>query len=85
MSESEVKAPSGGPESRSDRMAEEARRLGHDLNNMIGVISGRAELIQMHLDRGNVENVRKGVDVILGQIPKIKTLSDELRALRDIP
>jgi hypothetical protein len=35
----------------------------------------------MHLDRGNVESARKGVDVILGQMDRMKALSDELRDL----
>ncbi len=60
-------------------MGQEARRIGHDLNNCLGVVSGRAELLRMHLDRGNLDGARKGVDVILGQMERMKTLSDELR------
>jgi len=65
------------------RMGEDARRIGHDLNNVLGVISGRAELMLMHLDRGNSDGARKGVEVILGQMDKMKALSNELRNLRD--
>jgi hypothetical protein len=36
----------------------------------------------MHLDRGNPEAARKGVEVILGQMEKMKSLSDQLRNLR---
>lgn len=63
-------------------VAEEAGRIGHDLNNCLGVVSGRAELIRMHLDRGNPDGVRKGIEAILGQMDRMKELSDELRALR---
>jgi signal transduction histidine kinase len=67
---------------RAARLGEEARRIGHDLNNCLGVIVGRAELARLHLDRGNLDGVRKGIDVILGHSERIKRLSDELRALR---
>jgi hypothetical protein len=56
-------------------VAEEAGRIGHDLNNCLGVVSGRAELIRMHLDRGNAEGARKGIEAM-------KELSDALRELR---
>jgi signal transduction histidine kinase len=72
-------APSG--EDPAAWMGQEARRIGHDLNNCLGVVGGRAELLRMHLDRGNVESARKGVDVILGQMDRMKALSDELRDL----
>ena len=80
-------APSSAPKAPADRvgrMGEEAGRIGHDLNNVLGVISGRAELMLMHLDRGNAGGARKGVEVILGQMDKMKALSDELRNLRNI-
>ena len=67
---------------RAARMGEEARRIGHDLNNCLGVIVGRAELARLHLDRGNVDGVRKGIDVILGHSERIKQLADQLRNLR---
>lgn len=67
---------------RETRLGEEARRIGHDLNNSIGVLLGRAELMRMHLDRGNADGVRKGLDVILAQVERMKALTDELRGLR---
>lgn len=73
--------PAGQAE-RAERMGEEARRIGHDLNNCLGVVAGRAELMQMHLERGNADGVRKGIDVILGQMARMKELSDSLRELR---
>jgi signal transduction histidine kinase len=63
-------------------VAEEAGRIGHDLNNCLGVVSGRAELMRMHLERGNAEGVRKGIEAILGQMERMKELSDALRELR---
>ena len=69
---------------RAARLGEEARRIGHDLNNCLGVIVGRAELARLHLDRGNLDGVRKGIDVILGHSDRIKQLANELRALREL-
>jgi signal transduction histidine kinase len=73
---------SAAPADHVERMGEEARRIGHDLNNCLGVVSGRAELMQMHLERGNSDGVRKGIDAILGQMARMKELSDSLRELR---
>jgi signal transduction histidine kinase len=80
MSENAGAAP---PADRADRIAEEARRIGHDLNNCLGVVGGRAELMRLHADRGDAEAIRKGVEAILGQMDRMKVLSDELRELRD--
>jgi signal transduction histidine kinase len=71
------------PGDRAARMGEDARRIGHDLNNCLGVIVGRTELARMHLERGNVDGARKGLDVILSQSERIKALADELRTLKN--
>lgn len=67
---------------RAARLGDEARRIGHDLNNCLGVLVGRAELARLHLDRGNPDGARKGLEVILAHTERIKALADELRALR---
>jgi signal transduction histidine kinase len=72
----------GGPADRAAAIAAEAGRIGHDLNNCLGVIVGRTELARMHLERGNVEGVLKGLEVILGQTDRMRQLADELRAFR---
>ncbi|MEZ5063135.1 MAG: hypothetical protein R3B81_00280 [bacterium] len=82
MSDSTSATPPPASDDRATRMGEEARRIGHDLNNVLGVIGGRAELLRMHLDRGNVDGARKGVDVILEQMDRLRQLSDEIRDLR---
>jgi hypothetical protein len=64
------------------QVAEEAGRIGHDLNNCLGVVSGRAELMRLYLERGNTEGVLKGIEAILGQMERMKQLSDSLRELR---
>lgn len=74
--------PGPPPGDRAERMGEEARRIGHDLNNCLGVLVGRAELARLHLDRGNLDGVRKGIEVILSHSERIKQLADELRSLR---
>jgi hypothetical protein len=66
------------------RIQEAARELGHDFNNCLGIVSGRAELISMYLSKGNLEGVKKGVDVILRQMDRMKELTDALRNLRNM-
>lgn len=65
------------------RMSLKARQIGHDLNNCLGVVSGRAELAMMQLDRGNLDGARKGVQTILDQMDKMSGLADSLRRLKD--
>ena len=74
--------PEGDTGDRAARLGEEAGRIGHDLNNCLGVIMGRAELARMHLERGNPDGTRKGLEAILSQSERIKRLVDELRGLR---
>ena len=74
--------PPADPRAHIDWMGEKARKVGHDLNNCLGIVSGRSELVLMHLDQGNVEKARGGVEVILGQMDRMKELSDLLRNLR---
>jgi nitrogen-specific signal transduction histidine kinase len=77
--------PGGAPAgdvSRADAMGEEARRIGHDLNNCLGIVGGRAELVLMYLDSGKTDGARQGVQVILDQMERMKGLSDEIRNLR---
>lgn len=62
-----------------------AGEIGHELNNQLGIISGRAELARMHLDRGRVEDVRAGFDIILRQIDRMRLLSERLRGMRVPP
>lgn len=69
---------------RATRLGEHARRIGHDLNNAIGVLLGRAELMRMYLERGDAEGVQKGIDVILAQVERMKELANEMRGLRHL-
>ncbi|HET9885920.1 MAG TPA: hypothetical protein VFR10_00305 [bacterium] len=59
-----------------------AGEIGHELNNQLGIISGRAELARMHLDRGRIDDVRAGFDIILRQIDRMRLLSERLRGMR---
>jgi nitrogen-specific signal transduction histidine kinase len=78
-----VPPPEGdAPADRLTALADEARRIGHDLNNCLGVVVGRAELARMHLSRGNEDGARKGIDVILSQTDRMRQLVDELRSLQ---
>ncbi len=66
-----------------DRMELAAREIGHDLNNCLGIVGGRAELILMYLDRGKGDKAREGADVILAQVERMRELSNAIRKLRD--
>jgi hypothetical protein len=77
--------PTTPPLDRADWMGEEARRIGHDLNNCLGVVAGRAELMAIYLERGKIDDVGRGIEVILGQIERMRELSDRLRSLRHGP
>ncbi len=63
------------------RMRKAATEIGHDMNNCLGVVSGRAELVLMYLDKDRVDGARKGVEVILAQVERLRELSDALRDL----
>jgi nitrogen-specific signal transduction histidine kinase len=75
--------PPGDGDDAARRMSEEARKIGHDLNNCLGIIGGRTELMAMYLDQGKIDAARRGVDVILGQMDRMRELTDRLRNLRD--
>jgi signal transduction histidine kinase len=62
-----------------------AAEIGHELNNHLGIVSGRAELARMHLDRGRLDDVRAGVDVILRQMDRMRLISERLRGMRQPP
>ena len=79
----ETAAP-GPPLDRADRVADAARRIGHDFNNCLGVVGGRTELLSIYLERGKIEDVKRGIEVIMGQLERMRQLSDELRGLRHL-
>ncbi len=64
---------------------EVAAEIGHDLNNHLGIISGRAELARMHLQRGRLDDVQTGVDVILRQMDRMRLIAERLRGMRQAP
>ncbi len=66
----------------AERMESAARDIGHDLNNCLGIIGGRAELVLMYLEQGRIDGARKGVEVVLGQVERMKELTDSIRELR---
>ena len=66
----------------AERMESAARDIGHDLNNCLGIIGGRAELVLMYLDQGRIDGARKGIEVVLGQVERMKELTDSIRELR---
>ena len=63
---------------RLSAMGEMAGEIGHELNNYLAAIGGRAELIPIALERGNMEIVRKGARVVAEQIGKMRVLTDGL-------
>ncbi len=64
---------------------EVAAEIGHELNNQIGIVSGRAELARVFLDRSRTDDVRAGLDVILRQMDRMRVLAERLRGMRQEP
>ncbi|HMB71355.1 MAG TPA: hypothetical protein VKU85_18740 [bacterium] len=81
MENANAGSAAGASDDRAAAMARRARKIGHDLNNSIGVIGGRAELALLQIGKGNPEAARKGIQVILDQIDKMSALTDSLRSL----
>lgn len=73
----------GGPVDALEHMSRRAREIGHDINNCLGVMTGRAELALMHVDRGNAEKARSGLQTVLEQAEKMTALVASLRTLKE--
>lgn len=56
-----------------------ARRLAHDLNNIIFVISGYAQQIEEALPK--THPLQEDVQAILNEIPRLMAVSEEIRTL----
>jgi C4-dicarboxylate-specific signal transduction histidine kinase len=72
-------------ESEARPFGEIAAEIGHDLNNHLGIVSGRTELARMHLQRGRTEDVQAGLEVILRQMDRMRLISERLRGMRQSP
>jgi len=55
-----------------------AGEIGHELNNYLAAIGGRAELIPMALEQDNSDLARKGARIVAEQIDKMRVLTDGL-------
>jgi signal transduction histidine kinase len=72
--------PSSGSGSRS--LGEIAAEIGHDLNNLVGVIGGRSELALLQLGRGRAEEAQRCLEAVRSQLPRLQLLAERLRGLR---
>ncbi len=63
---------------RLSAMGEMAGEIGHELNNYLTAIGGRAELIPMALERSNHELVRQNSTIIAEQVARMRVLTDGL-------
>jgi two-component system sensor histidine kinase AtoS len=63
---------------RLSAMGEMAGEIGHELNNYLMAIGGRAELIPRALDRGQYAKARVSAASIVGHIAEMRTLTDGL-------
>ncbi|MAF26431.1 MAG: ATP-binding protein [Gemmatimonadota bacterium] len=63
---------------RLSAMGEMAGEIGHELNNYLSAIGGRAELIPMALSRGRQEAVVENARTIARQISRMRVLTDGL-------
>lgn len=60
---------------------EMAASIGHELNNFLAIISNNAELLQIRLNKGEVDKAERSVQAILDNIGKIKRFTDNLMDL----
>jgi signal transduction histidine kinase len=63
---------------RLSRMGEMAGEIGHELNNYLMAIGGRAELALLALDRGNPQKARHSAELIAEQVSEMRKLTDGL-------
>jgi PAS domain S-box-containing protein len=63
---------------RLSRMGEMAGEIGHELNNYLMAIGGRAELIPAHLSHGRHEKVQQSAAIIVEQVREMRKLTDGL-------
>ncbi len=63
---------------RLSAMGEMAGEIGHELNNYLTAIGGRAELIPMALERNNHDLVRQNSTIIAEQVARMRVLTDGL-------
>ncbi len=60
---------------------EMAASIGHELNNFLAIISNNAELLQIRLQKNEMEKAERSVQAILDNIGKIKRFTDNLMDL----
>lgn len=68
-------------DARSERlmaMGELAAEIGHEINNYLSVLGGRAELIERALARGDRERAVKFAQVVVEQVEKMRRLTRSL-------
>ncbi|MCK4548333.1 MAG: HAMP domain-containing protein [Candidatus Eisenbacteria sp.] len=59
-------------------MGEMSAEIGHELNNYIAVISGRADLIPMTIERGDLDKAMANARIIADQTSRIQVLTNGL-------
>ncbi len=60
---------------------EMAASIGHELNNFLAIISNNAELLQIRLQKNEMDKAERSVQAILDNIGKIKRFTDNLMDL----
>ncbi len=63
---------------RLSAMGEMAGEIGHELNNYLTAIGGRAELVPLALEKGNYDLVRANSTIIAEQVGRMRVLTDGL-------
>ncbi len=69
----------------SERMAakgEIARKVAHEINNFLGVMSGRAQLLQLKAQRIGDESMKADAEIIRQQVNRMSTLAKDLMELK---
>jgi len=59
-----------------------ARHVAHEINNYLGVLSGRAQLIQLKAQRIGEESMKADAEIIRQQVVRMSTLAKDLMELQ---
>jgi len=63
---------------RLSAMGEMAGEIGHELNNYLLAIGGRAELMTMAVERGNQEMIQQSATIIAQEVARMRVLTEGL-------
>ena len=58
--------------------------IGHELNNFLSVVAGNVDLLQLHLKKGNYDQLDRHLGAVAGTLARMKSFTDNLMDLQPI-